>query len=54
MEILVRKAEEEDREAIALCIAEGFEKDFSVLCKDQQRVAKAISGGILQKIFWFH
>ncbi len=30
----IRKAEETDRNSAALCIAEGFEKDFSVLCKD--------------------
>lgn len=43
---MIRRAIESDREAIALCIAEGFEKDFSVLCKDTGTVAKAISGGI--------
>lgn len=42
----IRKAEETDRNSIALCIAEGFEKDFSVLCRDNQKVAKAIATGL--------
>lgn len=42
----IRKATENDRYAIALCIAEGFEKDFSVLCKNSQKVAKAIATGL--------
>lgn len=29
-----------------LCIAKGFENDFSILSKDRKRVAKAISNGI--------
>ena len=29
----IRKAEETDRNHVAFCIAEGFEKDFSILCK---------------------
>lgn len=28
----IRKASEIDRDNVALCIAEGFEKDFSILC----------------------
>lgn len=35
--IHIRKAKEIDRKDVALCIAEGFEKDFSVLCKDNQK-----------------
>lgn len=42
----IRKAEETDRNNIALCIAEGFEKDFSVLCRDTQKVADAIASGL--------
>lgn len=42
----VRKAKEADRNDVALCIAEGFEKDFSVLCKDNQKVADAIAAGL--------
>ena len=42
----VRKAKETDRKNVALCIAEGFENDFSVLCKDKQKVADAIAAGL--------
>lgn len=42
----IRKAKEKDRPNVALCIAEGFEKDFSVLCKDTQKVADAIAAGL--------
>lgn len=42
----IRKAEEADRNSVALCIAEGFEKDFSALCKDKQKVANAIATGL--------
>ena len=42
----VRRAEETDRNNVALCIAEGFEKDFSVLCKDSPKVANAIAAGL--------
>ena len=34
MEIKIRQAEENDREAIGYCIAEGFERDFSLFSKD--------------------
>lgn len=44
--IEITKAVEADRNGIAQCIAEGFEKDFSVLCKDIEVVAKAIENGI--------
>jgi len=40
----IRKAKETDRNNVALCIAEGFEKDFSILCKDKQK-------GFNEKIF---
>lgn len=42
----IRKATENDRYAIALCIAEGFEKDFSVLSKDNKKIASAIATGL--------
>ncbi|MCI9293524.1 MAG: GNAT family N-acetyltransferase [Erysipelotrichaceae bacterium] len=47
MKIIVRKAKNGDREDIALCIAEAFEKDFSILCKDIVTTARAISSGIV-------
>ena len=46
MDIKVRNAVEDDRFNIAFCIAEGFEKDFSVLCKDTNKVALAIESGL--------
>ena len=48
----IRKAEETDRNSAALCIAEGFEKDFSVLCKDTQKVADAIAAGLNMEKFY--
>lgn len=47
----IRNAKEKDRNNVALCIAEGFEKDFSVLCKDNQKVANAIATGLNIKGF---
>ena len=44
--VYIRKAKVTDRNNVALCIAEGFEKDFSVLCKDNQKVADAITAGL--------
>jgi len=52
MEINVKKASESNRNDIALCIAEGFEKDFNVLCKDTKKVANAISSGIQTEKFY--
>ncbi len=52
MEIVIRKAEDTDRNDIALCIAEAFEKDFSVLCKNTNTTAKAISSGIIIDKFY--
>lgn len=46
MNMNIRQANENDRSAIALCIAEGFKKDFDVLCKNTYTVATAISTGI--------
>ena len=48
----IRKANETDRDAVAMCIAEGFEKDFSVLCKDNQKVADAIANGLNMERFY--
>lgn len=48
----IRQAKETDRNSVALCIAEGFEKDFSVLCKDNQRVADAIAAGLNMERFY--
>ena len=48
----VRKATEKDRGEIAACIAEGFEKDFSILCRDTARVVQAISGGLQLERFY--
>lgn len=52
MDRCIRKAMETDRYDIALCIAEGFEKDFSLLCKDNQRVAVAIAPGLQIERFY--
>jgi len=46
MDINIRQANENDRYDIALCIAEGFKKDFDVLCKNTHTVAAAISTGL--------
>ena len=48
----IRQAKETDRNSVALCIAEGFEKDFSVLSKDNQRVADAIAAGLNMERFY--
>ena len=48
----IRKAKEADRYDIALCIAEGFEKDFSMLWKDHQKVATAIEPGLNMERFY--
>ena len=48
----IRKAEETDRNHVAFCIAEGFEKDFSILCKDNQKVADAIAVGLHMERFY--
>ena len=46
MNVNIRQANENDRYDIALCITEGFKKDFYVLCKNTHTVANAISTGI--------
>ena len=49
----IRKAKETDRNHVALCIAEAFEKDFSILCKDNQKVADAIAAGLnMENFMW--
>ena len=50
--IHIRKASETDRDNVAMCIAEGFEKDFSILCKDNQKVADAIALGLNMEKFY--
>lgn len=50
--VQIRKAKETDRSYVALCIAEGFEKDFSMLCKDNQKVANAIKMGLNMEKFY--
>ena len=50
--IHIRNAKEIDRNSVALCIAEGFEKDFSILCKDNQKVAEAIATGLNMERFY--
>lgn len=52
MDIKVRNAVVDDRFNIAFCIAEGFEKDFSVLCKDTNKVALAIESGLAINTFY--
>jgi len=52
VEIIVRKAKDDEREDIALCISEAFEKDFLILCKDNVTTAKAISSGIIIDKFY--
>ena len=48
----IRKASETDRDAVAMCIAEGFEKDFSILCIDNQKVEDAIANGLNMEKFY--
>lgn len=48
----IRNAKETDRNNVAYCIADGFEKDFSVLCKDNQKVADAIAAGLNLERFY--
>lgn len=50
--VQIRKAKETDRNHVAFCIAEGFEKDFSILCKDTQKVADAIATGLHMERFY--
>ena len=50
--LTVRKAAEQDRGAVAMCIAEGFAEDFSILCRDSAKVAAAIAGGLQMDLFY--
>lgn len=50
--IQVRPAAEADCGAVALRIAEGFEKDFSVLCRENRTVADAIASGLNLERFY--
>lgn len=52
MDIDIRPAKEEDRLAIAGCIAEGFERDFSIFSKDISKTIHAIAGGIQTERFY--
>lgn len=52
MNLHIRKATESDRCSIALCIAEGFERDFSFFCKDTEKVVKALITGIRAERFY--
>lgn len=52
MNLHIRKATESDRCSIALCIAEGFERDFSFFCKDTEKVVKALVTGIRTERFY--
>ena len=47
----VRLARESDRPDIARCIAEGFEKDFSLFSTDVNTVAEALAEGIHLPLF---
>lgn len=52
MNLHIRKATESDRCSIAICIAEGFERDFSFFCKDTEKVVKALVTGIRTERFY--
>lgn len=50
--LTIRPALPQHRQGLARCIAEGFERDFSALCKDTEKTARAIEGGIRTSRFW--
>lgn len=52
MGIKIRQAEENDREAIGYCIAEGFERDFSLFSKDIDKVTASLVPGIVPHRFY--
>ncbi len=52
MDITIRRACENERSFIALCIAEGFERDFSFFSKKTESVAKALGPGIHPEKFY--
>ena len=52
MNISIRPARANERATIALCIAEGFERDFSVFSKNTRRVTNALISGIRTERFY--
>lgn len=52
IETKIRLALESEREAIARCIAEGFERDFSLFSKDTDKVTAALVPGIVPRRFY--
>lgn len=52
MDIRLRKAREEDRYKIALCVARSFEKDFALLSKSPEKIARTLAAGLnIEKFF---
>lgn len=51
-EVVVRPARDDERIAIARCIAEGFERDFSFFRRNVEAVAKALEPGIRPQKFY--
>lgn len=52
MDIRLRKAREEDRYKIALCVARSFEKDFALLSKSPEKIARTLAVGLnIEKFF---
>ncbi len=52
MHYIVRKAQESDRHNLSKTFAYSFEKDFSALVKDMDRIAKVLEDGILIDHFY--
>ena len=52
MNICIRPAQANECGAIAICIAEGFERDFSVFSKDTGQVINALVPGIRTRRFY--
>ena len=51
-DIRIRRARESDRVPLARLLAYGFAQDFSALCKDLDRVARALESGLrLERFF---
>ena len=44
--VIIRKAQEADRRNLSVIIAEGFAKEFSLLTKDSDKLARALCDGI--------
>lgn len=49
---IIRLAEENEREAVARCIAEGFERDFSLFSKNINKVTAALMPGVMLHRFY--